>query len=141
MSISLKNDAGTFSTNLNQSNPTENLNLVLPTTSGTMATTAFATSQDLGVGQTWQDVKASRALDSTYTNNTGKPIVVHITVTSTSPGGSCGITVGSIFLNGTTLDAANVWIHQTAIVPNGSTYSVTLTGLGTKTILNWSELR
>jgi len=37
MSISLKNDAGTFSTNLNQSNPTENVNIALPTTSGTMA--------------------------------------------------------------------------------------------------------
>jgi hypothetical protein len=37
MSISLKNDAGTFSTNLNQSNPTANVNIALPTTSGTMA--------------------------------------------------------------------------------------------------------
>ena len=40
MSISLKNDAGTFSTNLNQSNPTANVNIALPTTSGTMAMTA-----------------------------------------------------------------------------------------------------
>ncbi len=37
MSISLKNDAGTFSTNLNQSNPTANVNIALPVTSGTMA--------------------------------------------------------------------------------------------------------
>lgn len=40
MSISLKNDAGTFSTNINQSNPTENVNITLPTTSGTMAMTS-----------------------------------------------------------------------------------------------------
>lgn len=39
MSISLKNDAGTFSTNLNQSNPTANVDITLPTTSGTMALT------------------------------------------------------------------------------------------------------
>jgi hypothetical protein len=36
MSISLKNDAGTFSTNIIQSNPTENVDIVLPTTSGTI---------------------------------------------------------------------------------------------------------
>ena len=38
MSISLKNDAGTFSTNLNQSNPTANVNIVLPTIGGTIIT-------------------------------------------------------------------------------------------------------
>jgi len=73
MSISLKNDAGTFSTNLNQSNPTANVGIALPTTGGTMA----RTEDVIGVGQTWQDITASRALGTTYTNSTGKPIVVN----------------------------------------------------------------
>jgi len=101
----------------------------------------LSVTEGFDLGQTWQYMTASRALGVTYTNSTGKPIVVHITLTSTVSGGSCSITVDSIYLHGTTLDVANVWIHQTAIVPNGSTYSVGLTGIGTKTILNWSELR
>lgn len=35
-----------------------------------------AVSLTLGVGQTWQDVRTSRAANTTYTNTTGRPIVV-----------------------------------------------------------------
>jgi hypothetical protein len=64
MSISLKNDAGTFSTNLNQSNPTANVNIALPTTSGTMAlengNPCFSAYQS--VGQTLSDGMATKML-------------------------------------------------------------------------------
>jgi hypothetical protein len=36
-------------------------------------------SYALGVGQTWQNVTSSRALVTTYTNSTGRPIMVAIT--------------------------------------------------------------
>ena len=53
-----------------------------------VATTAFAKtvaeSNAIGVGQTWQDVLASRAFNVTYTNSTGKPIEVAITILSSA---------------------------------------------------------
>lgn len=41
-------------------------------------------STDFGVGQSWQDVTSSRVAGTTYTNNTGKPIVVLISLAVTT---------------------------------------------------------
>ena len=40
--------------------------------------------KEIGVGQTWQDVTASRTRNVTYTNTTGKPIQVNISSDYTS---------------------------------------------------------
>jgi len=54
---------------------------------GTISTTSLTVNgaavtggggSGLGVGQTWQDVSASRAVNTSYQNNTGKPILVSI---------------------------------------------------------------
>jgi len=45
---------------------------------------AYTDNQDLGVGQTWQDVSGSRAVSTSYQNTTGKPIVVSIHVATSS---------------------------------------------------------
>lgn len=95
------------------------------------------TANAFGVGQTWQNVKASRALGVTYTNSTGKPIEVAVAVYA---GGNHGlyITIDGVVLtaNGTT----NLNASLTATIPPGGTYSVT--NLGTSPLIDsWAELR
>jgi hypothetical protein len=104
-----------------------------------LATTAFATSQDLGVGQTWQDVTGSRAVGTTYTNTTGKPIQV-----VAKQAASTGSIILTPAINGVNI-ATSVGVLNAAvatvsfIVPPNQTYSIALTGSGT--VLVWSELR
>ncbi|MBV7502111.1 hypothetical protein [Achromobacter sp. ACM05] len=96
-------------------------------------------SQTFGVGQTLQDVTASRAIATTYTNSTGKPIVVYVSTTGTTT--SSGI-VGRI--NGfdaaySTRDGSTGSLVLNMVVPAGSTYVVQNIGSITGTI--WRELR
>ena len=94
-----------------------------------------------GYGQSWQDVKASRAFNQGYINSTGKPIMVNI------QGGQAAYgTVWSIIVNG---GAGNVVTSASytnpndssatisSIIPPGHTYYVT----GGGTINYWAELR
>ena len=110
------------------------------TSNTAVATTAFVNNTALGVSQTWQDVTASRALNTTYTNSTGKPIMVIVGCIS-SAGGAYDPT---IVINSTTLNrfgaAVNAGVYSLAsfIVPNGQTYSITATSA---TLASWSELR
>ena len=92
----------------------------------------------LGIGQSWSDVTASRALGTTYTNSTGKPIQVMMNYNGTS---STSRTLTAV-VNGTTIMSVTTnYICPTLnfIVPSGATYSITSSGgllLGL-----WSELR
>lgn len=93
-----------------------------------------------GRGQTWQDVKASRAINTTYTNSTGKPIAVNITF-SGNPASSFyllanGIEVANWGNNGTGNNIGFVG----AIIPNGGTYRLNISA-GTYTPGTWMELR
>ena len=100
----------------------------------TAASTASLVLSEIGVGQTWQDVKTSpgRSMNTTYTNSTGKPIMVAFGI------GSSGaiVIVGGVTLyefssaNGDTLTA------NTFIVPAGATYRINGGGLS-----YWAELR
>lgn len=94
-----------------------------------------ANSYDLGVGQTWQDVKASRAIGTTYTNSTGKPIEVAITTTQTS---SPTIVVNGISILTNADNVGGVIVGLSCIIPNGATYSLSNAG---GTITYWFELR
>lgn len=99
----------------------------------------------LGVGQTWQDLTASRSANTSYQNTSGKPIQVSIYARNSavniafafqaSTDGSTWVDVA----NGTTnnADAANVSIQ--AIIPDDHYYRFTATSSYTE--LNWSELR
>jgi hypothetical protein len=92
----------------------------------------------VGVGQTWQDVTASRAKDTVYQNTTGKPIqtaiqgrgqsgilsVSHDNVAWIGVGQTAGLTNGY---------QSNIDI----IVPNGYYYRLA----GTDSIARWVELR
>lgn len=80
----------------------------------------------IGYGQTWQNVTGSRVSGTTYTNSTGKPIMV---MAISAQGAYPGI---SLYIAGTAFPAiaggyhpgsgADVWCS--AIIPNGTTYRV-----------------
>lgn len=107
----------------------------LPAAAGTMA----LTSQVIGVSQTWQNVYASRAVGTTYTNSTGKPIGVAISYTCSAAATVQGLTINgqSVFCAGSELGNGSGFF---VIVPDGNTYSF-LTNGGTITIVTWNELR
>jgi hypothetical protein len=131
--------------------------LTLPTTSGTVGIvsgdlgtpsalvgtnisgTANSLNAGIGVNQTWTDVTASRAIGTTYTNSTGKPIMVAISYTNT-----VGSTVQGLVIGGVTVYAAGSEVGNgsgfSLLVPNGATY-VTITNGGTMTKVTWYELR
>lgn len=96
-----------------------------------------AQSTDLGVGQTWQNVTASRASGVTYTNNTGKPIMVALSVRDPSGGaGDVNITVGGVLVY-SLLNISQGSSAVTFIVPTGQTYRVNVDN----EIRQWAELR
>ena len=102
--------------------------------------TANSLNAGIGVNQTWQVVSGSRAMGTTYTNSTGKPITVAITATC-----NAGLTVQGLIINGTVTYAGTVVNSGSAcgfalVVPNGATY-VTCTNGGTLTLVSWVELR
>jgi len=83
------------------------------------------------VGQTWQDVKASRAANTNYTNTTGRPIQVNIV---TADANARSITVGGVVAAYTFATYGGNYF-LTATIPPGSTYSYS------GTFSNWAELR
>lgn len=95
----------------------------------------------LGLGQTWQDVTASRVAGTTYTNSTGKPIFLAISVlnngilnlTTFLQINSIVIAKTQFVFNGDDITVLN------AIVPNGATYKITASNAAFIQI--WQELR
>jgi hypothetical protein len=129
-------------------NGTSALQTVAPSTSGNVLTSNGSTWTSsplgvIGVGQTWQNVLGSRAFATTYTNSTGKPILVNVT--------------GALSTTGT--DLANMYLEVdsvivarsggrgeftdyhfvSAIVPNGSSYKAVTDG--GDDLIYWAELR
>lgn len=103
---------------------------------------AAVTNQLLGVGQTWQDVKGSRSLGSTWTNNTGRTIQVSVTVqdsegfTSVEVDGS----VKAVQSSGRDANTAQISYATLCVtIPAGGTY--VFTAHTSSTIHTWTELR
>jgi hypothetical protein len=104
--------------------------------SSTNTTTGSGTG--LGVAQAYVDVTASRAINTNYTNSTGKPIFVIISTVNSNSVSSLWATVDGIMLGYT--GCMNGRRCQTSfVVPNGSTYSASWNG--SNTLANWVELR
>jgi len=105
---------------------------------------ALLTAQEglmLGVNQTWQDVKASRAIGAPYTNNTGKPIEVIVTVTNNTITGHFIVNIGGVSFNSAQeITAGQLMAPVSFIVPDGVTYSLANV-IGVNTIFDWLELR
>jgi len=97
----------------------------------------WVTGSGLGVGQTWQDVTASRAISTTYTNSTGRTIVVNVTLHN----GSTTSNLESGYINSN----VSFWVSNPGgslatvllIVPNGNTYSIS----SGSNLSFWYELR
>lgn len=149
-------DGGTGSSSLAANNVllgngTSALQVVAPGTSGNVLTsngttwTSTAVPGGLGVGQTWTNVSGSRAFSTSYTNSTGKPIVVAI-VASQTPGGSwLGATVdgvGPIPMGTGYTSGGTYTVSGTVVIPVGATYSVApqITA-GSVSLSSWYELR
>ena len=97
-----------------------------------------ATEFDAGVGRTWQDVTDSRISGVTYTNTTGRDIMVSVNRSNTS-----GALAATGYINGIALirnfnigsgNPSSAWFDL--LIPDGDTYRVDT--LGTRT---WLELR
>ena len=118
------------------------LNNTLTSVSTSQAATAkqakILNDQAFGVGQTWQDVTASRAVGTTYLNNTGKPIMVSIVTSPQSGIDNHYLYVGNVIVSGYLDQTNGDYTPFSAIVPNGSTYRLT-TGSGR--LIRWAELR
>jgi len=103
----------------------------------TAANQAVAFGQVIGLGQSWSDVTASRALGSTYTNSTGKPIQVIVTVAHNSVS-TATVSVGGVTIASSYNDGARSG-RFSFIVPNGVSYIVpAVTGVA---LSLWTELR
>ena len=118
------------------------LNNTVTSTSTAQALTAaqgkVLNDQAFGVGQTWQDVTGSRSSGVTYTNNTGKPITVIVSIRDSNLYDGVLVYVGGVVIIDVDDIGAQGTTPYTFVVPNGSTYSVTV---NSNTIRHWSELR
>lgn len=99
--------------------------------------------QALGDGQAWQSITASRALNTTYTNSTGRTIFVAVAVT----GSSVNTANIQVLVNSVIVLDSNIGVNSTADVgdyffpvPPGQTYRVDLLA-GSAVLRTWSELR
>jgi hypothetical protein len=122
-------------------------NLVAPSTSGNVLTsngttwTSATPAGGLGVGQTWQDLSASRLLSTSYTNSTGKPIQVSVG-TSGNSAAFIQAVVGGVTITGS--DNCGTFggrMYISFIVPNGVSYTVSLSAGSPHSTFNWVELR
>jgi len=119
---------------------------------GNAATATLATNctNALGYTQNWTNVTSSRVAGTVYTNSTGAPIFVYISI---NLGGQNGASQANVFINGTQVadmyhyesnSAFSTSFTTSFIVPNGSTYGITLQNLNTyssSSINYWWELR
>ena len=100
--------------------------------------TANSLNAGLGVNQTWQNMLASRATGTTYTNSTGKPIVFYVRCLL-GTGAYINLQVGGMeaaYISNAG-GASSFSAGVSAIVPPGVTYS----NVGNTAASAWSELR
>ena len=132
------NTLGLFNNTLTSTNTNQALTAaqgkVLKDTLNTTVSSSF------GVGQTYSDVTASRAKNVTYTNTTGRAILVNVCVTCTDEDGGLTVTVGGIrvgYSSGRQSNGGGDWQNTlTFIVPNFGSYIVS----GNSGIVFWVEL-
>lgn len=102
----------------------------------------YPSSKELGVGQTWQDVLTQRRMEVLYTNTTGRPIMINVTVDSSSP----AVNRTMLYVDGIRVsrfeNVNGLATQLCAIVPDKKTYQVkgevnaSIVG-----IMDWAELR
>ena len=120
-----------------QNNNVTNDDPVGSTTGNWVLTSLDPSPFGLGFNQTWQDVLSSRSENVTYTNTSGKPIIVAVASSNGGLRQDVSLYVDSVrrfsnaYYGGGTVSAIG-------IIPNNSTYlAVSLNGSATE----WYELR
>lgn len=127
-------------------NGTSAITSIAPGTSGNVlksngsAWTSSAPTAISGLGfngETWNDVSASRASGTTYTNSRSYPIMIAVS-TANGTSQSVIVVVGGVTVSNQVGGGSGYTqgVMGTAIVPAGSTYSVTYSGSSPK----WTEL-
>lgn len=110
-----------------------------------LATTAFVQANSgVGVGQTWQDVTASRAPGVNYTNTSSRPIQLCVGVSSPTwgLGTTAHVVIGGVNVCTLYGGGATVTLSGQIIVPPGETYGVVIPAqTSTPSISSWFELR
>jgi hypothetical protein len=139
----------TFSTNNTENGRFDTSgNFLLGTTTSPSASKAmtfsdgsYQTSTSLGYSpQAWTNETSSRAVSTTYTNSTGRPIMVGVQMGSSTAGATVALNVGGVVATAFSQPSGVGGQALSAVVPNGTTYSVTLSA-GSATLVSWSELR
>lgn len=92
--------------------------------------------QSIGVGQYWTSQNGYRSLATTYTNNTGKPIFVRVSVLCNSGTQRIYFLIDGAGASWNTV-VSGAYGSTSFIVPNGHTYRVEATSC---TLDNWFEL-
>jgi hypothetical protein len=119
------------------------VNNTLTSTSTTQALSAaqgkVLNDQSFGVGQTWQDVTASRSLNTTYTNTTVKPIQVSVVLRDSGNTDLLKFYVnGVLVVSMSDLAGGNYGFQQLIVtVPPTHTYRLDTNNL----LFHWAELR
>lgn len=99
-----------------------------------LGTEQHMVANDLGWGQTWQNVSGSRTFSTSYQNTTGRPIQVALSLDTTAQFVQVSVD------NSTWINVAQSSGSKTSmsfVVPNGWYYRIN----GSTTISVWSELR
>lgn len=138
---SYPSSGGTFITSSNIGSQSVNYANSAGSAPANGGTSTYAT-QTLGYGQSWQDVTSSRALSTTYTNSTGKPIEVSIFGSAFEYQGLnayvSGVNVASSYTGYQSYILPYVFAF---VVPNGATYYVNPISSAPSGGLAWVELR
>ena len=89
-------------------------------------------------GQSWQDLTASRVLNTTYTNSTGMAIAVAVAGSGGGPN-ALWMYIDGLSVSMSSGGTVTYGSGGVMIVPNGSTYKIVATG--SFSIARWHELR
>ena len=105
-------------------------------------------STSIGYGQTWQNVAANRAFGTTYTNTTGRPITVAVTLGSNGTQFDAfliaavnGLTIAGNGPSSGATSLGNFFSALIFIVPPNNTYVANYASSYGTTKTYWTELR
>lgn len=126
----------TWNENYSSGNVSAFSQTLLSLTNAADGRTKLGVVDGVGINQTPQDVTASRAVNTTYTNSTGKPILVAVTC-AMAPNVQGYLTVGGVdVVNLFFSSSTSITSIATYIIPVGATYRLNATSM-----TKWTELR
>ena len=135
------NALGLFNNTLTSTNTNQALTAAQGKVLKDLADTKLDATSAFGVGQTWQNMTASRVVGTTYTNTSGRPIMVSVQGT---PSGSTSFQL-ALRVNDSVVFSDSGWDNNerlptgvVVMIMNGDSYSVSVNKLN---MTSWWELR